>query len=176
MRDPGREPGDRAEAPLWQRWREATPASDIVMPDPLLVAAYAEGRLDETEAEPVEAWLADHPAALDDIIAARAAAAGALPEAPDDLADRAAELVAGSVVVPFPTRIIARRRTWRTAVAWSGIAASLLATSLVGFAIGNDTYFNFAGQPQAGLAAESVIHELLDPPGGLFMADEEPAT
>jgi len=52
------------------------------------------------------------------------------------------------------------------------IGASLMATSLVGFALGNDAYFNLVGQP----VAESTIHELLDPPGALFADDEEPAT
>lgn len=173
-----RDLGDKAEASLWQRWCEETPASSCAMPDPLLVAAYAEGRLDETAAEPVEAWLAEHPEALADMIAARAAAAGALPDAPGAVVARAVGLVSGGghggIVLPFPADLVARRRSWRTAAAWSGIAASLLATSLVGFAIGNDTYFNFAGQPIP--SSESAIHELLDPPGGLFTVDEEPAT
>ena len=59
------------------------------------------------------------------------------------------------------------------AIAWGGIAASLLATSLVGFALGNNAYLNLVGEPAA---AESTIHELLDPPSALFADDEEPAT
>ena len=58
------DPGDRAEAPLWRRWRAESVAPVLAMPDPLLFAAYAEGRLDESAAEPVEAWLAEHPEAL----------------------------------------------------------------------------------------------------------------
>lgn len=35
------------------------------------LAAYADGRLSEVAAGPIEAWLATHPEALDDVIAAR---------------------------------------------------------------------------------------------------------
>ena len=49
-------PGDRTESvALWQRWRlEASVAAKPAAPDPLVLAAYADGRLDEIEAEPVE--------------------------------------------------------------------------------------------------------------------------
>ena len=81
--------GERAEdAALWRRWRlDARPAPSRGAPDPLLLAAYADGRLDESEAEPVEDWLADHPEALADLIAARDAGAAAPPTAPE-CADR----------------------------------------------------------------------------------------
>src|SRR5882724_4972545 len=68
------EPMDRAEeSALWRHWRtsvvnatgEAPPA-----PDPLLLAAYAEHRLGEAAAQQVEAWLALHPEAITDVLAA----------------------------------------------------------------------------------------------------------
>jgi anti-sigma factor RsiW len=174
------EPAGRAEeAGLWRRWRLQTrPAPGSGTADgTLLLAAYAEGRLDDARAEAVEAWLADDPDALSDLIASRAAADPAALEAPEAVLARAAALVQALVqpgaanVFPFPA---ARRRGWRDAMAWSGIAASILATSLVGFALGNGAYVNLVGQPAA---QESMIHELLDPPSGIFTADEEePAT
>lgn len=171
------EPGDRArDAALWQRWRQhARPAAGEDAVDPLVLAAYAEGRLDETEAEPVEDRLADRHELQSDLIAARAAAASPLPAASEALVARAAALVgppAGATVIPFRMAAGPRRPAWRMAVAWGGIAASLLATSLGGFALGNSAYFTLVGQP----AAESTIHELLDPPSTLFADDEEPAT
>src|SRR5271170_4551770 len=132
-------PGDRADdASLWQRWRHDNhSASGGGPPDPLLLAAYAEGRLDETQAEPVEDWLAAHPEALADLIAAREASAAAPPAAPEAVIARAAALVApaDAKVVSFAAAIAVRRRSWRTAAAWSGLAASLLVTSMGGFAL-----------------------------------------
>src|SRR5882757_1376256 len=58
---------------LWRRLRGAASGSAgeaVTAPDPVLLAAYAEGRLDEAAAEPVEAWLAADPAWLEDILAA----------------------------------------------------------------------------------------------------------
>ena len=63
------------EIELWRRWqeREGPAVATLEAPDPLLIAAYAEGSLDEAAAEAVEAWLVFHPEELDDVIAARAA-------------------------------------------------------------------------------------------------------
>jgi hypothetical protein len=164
------------DAALWQRWRQhAHPATGRDAADWLALAAYAEGRLDETQAEPVEDWLAEHPEALADLTAARAAAASPLPAASEAVIARAAALVepmAGAQIIPFRTAAGPHRPAWRMAMAWSGIAASLLVTSLAGFALGNDAYLNLVGRP----AAESTIHELLDPPSVMFADDEEPAT
>lgn len=172
--------GERAaDAALWRRWRldrrsEPGPRA----PDPMLLAAYAEGRLREAEAEPVEDWLADHPSALDDVLAASTATAAADQPVPESVMLRAAALVPAAIggrstVVPFPLAVAPRRRALRTAMTWGGLAASLLVTSLVGFGIGNNAYDSLAGQPAT---VESVAHELTDPPSALFDDDEEPAT
>jgi hypothetical protein len=165
------------DAALWQRWRQqahGTVGRDAV--DPLALAAYVEGRLDETQAEPIEDWLAEHPDALADLTAARAAAAAPLPQAASEaLIARAAALVrppAGATIIPFRAAAGARP-PWRMAMAWSGIAASLLVASMGGFALGDNAYVSLVGQPAA---AESTIHELLDPPSTLFVEDEEPAS
>jgi anti-sigma factor RsiW len=162
--------GDRAEgAALWQRWRQLSQTASPyrIAPDPLVLAAYAEGRLDEHQAEPVEDWLADHPEAFEDLAAAREGADPA--SAPAAAIARAQALVtaADPKIVPFP---VARRGGWRAAVAWSGIAASLLVTSLFGFALGSNAYLGISG---ANASSDSAVHELLDPPGGLFSTDDE---
>jgi len=165
-------PGDRAaDAALWRRWRlQSQSAPGLEAPDPVLLAAYAEGRLDDAEAEPVEAWLAENPAALEDLLAAAAAGIEALPAAPERVMLRAEALVpAGSTdpgkVVPFPLVAAHRRQAWRTVVSWGALAASLLVTSFVGFGIGNDAYESLARPPTI---VESIGHELLDPPSTLF--------
>jgi anti-sigma factor RsiW len=172
MSDQGDQAGDAA---LWQRWRlQARPATEAAALD---LAAYAEGRLDESQAAPVEDWLFTQPEALAELAAARAAAeAEARPEAPEGLIARAAALVE----TPSATVVLFRRAaapplpSWRMAVAWAGIAASLFATSMVGFSIGNSAYLNFAGTGQP--AVESPLRELLDPPSAIFGDEEEPAT
>jgi len=161
---------------LWQRWHQhAHSAAEQAAPDLLALAAYAEGRLNETQAEPVEDWLAGHPEALADLAEARTAAAAPLPQAPETLIARAAALVepaAGATVIPFRTFAGRHQPPWRIAMAWGAIAASLLVTSMGGFALGDNAYLNLAGEPAT---FESTIHELLDPPNTLFVDDEEPA-
>jgi anti-sigma factor RsiW len=168
-------PGDRTEElEFWRRGRATLVGAPPV--DAVLLAAYAEGRLDETAAEPVEAWIAGNPEALDDIIAARQANRADPDAAPERLIARGAALVAGpgAAIVPFPVALAVRRRSWRDAAAWGAVAASLLATSMFGFEIGSSAYASLTTQQPA--AAESMAHELIDPPTGLFTEDEDPAT
>jgi anti-sigma factor RsiW len=171
------EPDDKAgEVALWRRWHEAAGAVETIRgfaPDALMLAAYAEDRLDEAARDRVEDWLASHPEALADIVAARGAAepGGAVPDA---VLARAMGLVFEADpqvtpgVVPF-RRPLPPARGWRRAAAWSGIAASLLATSLIGFALGNDAYMSLQGGP----TASALAPEVLDPPGGIFTTVSE---
>jgi anti-sigma factor RsiW len=137
------------ERRLWQRWRALGEESRVVEPDALLLAAYAEGRLSEAEAEPVEAWLAATPEALSDIIAGRSTYQPRLVY--ERILDRASDLVPGTAapadaeILPFRPRLPQRLPQWRTALAWSSIAASLLCASLVGFSMGSDAYANLSG-------------------------------
>ncbi|HXP30986.1 MAG TPA: hypothetical protein VN832_07840 [Stellaceae bacterium] len=168
-------PGDEAgEAALWARWRAlaaAWGAGRVPEPDALLLAAYAEGRLDEAAAASVEDWLAEEPERIADVAAARAAISAPPAVAPEGLVARAAALV-GPVdpqIVPFryPTQ---RAAGWRSVAAWGGLAASILATSLIGFALGNDAYVTLAG----GSAGESAVQDLFEPPGsGILPTMEE---
>ena len=169
------EPMDRAEenAP-WRHWRAALmSAAGEAAPDLLLLAAYAEHRLSEAEAEEVEAWLARHPEAIEDVAAAadsnaRPAAAQPTPVA---LANAMALVTAlAPKVVPFPR---AAQPVWRIAITRVAVAASLLVVSLVGFALGTDAYTNLLnGDQQAGLS-----QDLFDPPSGIFSGlGEEPSS
>ncbi len=162
------------EAALWRRWRSAAglAMAEDAGPDPLLLAAYAENRLPADAAEAVENWLVANPEAADDVLAARRAARELLPEAPLGVAGRAAALVAeGDARVVAFRRPVPRVAGWRTAVAWGGIAASLLVTSLVGFTLGSDAYVSLARREPT-----TIAHDLLDPPSGLFQSlGEEPS-
>src|SRR5215469_13672514 len=94
------------QAALWRRFR----ALDRTVRDQAAddagathdLAAYADGRLSETAAEAVEAWLTAHPEALDDLIAVRNAGDAV---ASQRIVDRATALVSGDStdgrIVPF---------------------------------------------------------------------------
>ena len=147
--------GDRDEKALWRRWA-IRGSAETAVPSALDLATYAEGRLSEAEAEPIEHWLAAHPAALKeilaDIAAARAAADHAMPAAEAAIIAAACALVPGATgnVVPLRRPVPA----WRSALAWSSVAASLVAASLVGFAMGSDAYQHLAS-PQSAEAASA---------------------
>jgi len=131
--------GDGAEQRrLWRLWR-ALPARDAAPPDALMLAAYAEGRLDEEAAETVENWLAADLDRLADVEAARALALAPALSAEGRLVARASALVD-----PATGKVVSFRRPqpagWRSALAWTSVAASLVVTSLAGFAMGSDTY------------------------------------
>ena len=152
--------GDGDERALWRRWSmrgsAATPA-----PDALELAAYAEGRLSESAAERIEHWLAAHPAGLgeilSDIAAARSATPDAMPIADAAIIAKASALVSGTRDNVVPLRRAAP--AWRNALAWSSVAASLLAASLVGFAMGSDAYQNLARTQ----TVEAASGDTLDP-------------
>ena len=156
--------GDRDEKALWRRWAVRGSAA-IPAPDALGLAAYAEGRLSEAAAEPIEQWLAAHPAALDDIFAdiaaARAAADSAMPAADAAVIAAACALVPGAVgnVVPLRRPMPA----WRNALAWSSVAASLLAASLVGFAMGSDAYEHLSSTQSAEASSTDMIDAAATP-------------
>ena len=162
------EPMDRAEEnALWRHWRTAVNAASEAAPapDPLLLAAYAEHRLGETAAETVEAWLALHPEAITDVLAAgEANIRPAVIDPPAAALARAMALVPGAESNVVPLRRPAPVATWRVAVGRVAVAASLLVVSLVGFALGNDAYTSLlSGDQQA-----AVSQDLFDPPSGIF--------
>ena len=154
--------GDRLEdgAALWRRAREGwhAAAETEAEPDALSVAAYLEGRLDETGAEAVETWMAAEPEALKSVLSARAV----LAEAPDPKTHPVPESMiarAQGVVRGRSSRGQARGQirgqtrgqtwgsTWADALlggldgllrpaAWAGAATVLLLVSVSGFELG----------------------------------------
>src|SRR6266849_305 len=125
-------PRDRTdEAALWRGWRSASASVD---------AAGAEA----------------------DALAARRAAHTETLAASPAVVARAAALVAegDAQVLPFRRpRPVGRMASWRAAALWSGMAASLLVTSLIGFTLGNSAYLTLAGG-----ASPAFGQELFDPP------------
>jgi anti-sigma factor RsiW len=160
MTDKGAGSQDRR---LWQRWQALGEESRVAEPDAMLLAAYAEGRLDETEAETVEAWLAATPEAVSDVIAARSTYRRPPRAVYEHILGKASDLVpgaatpAGAEILPFRPRRSHRLPQWRAALAWSSIAASLLCASLVGFSMGSDAYMNLAGASAGDSAASDGL-------------------
>ena len=163
------EPMDKAaEIALWRQWRkamvdaagEAAPA-----PDPLLLAAYAEHRLSETVADEVEAWLALHPEALADVLAAQDSNVPASVQLSKAALVRAMGLVSALQVkvVPF-RRTVRPAPAWRVAMGRVAVAASLLVVSLIGFTLGTDAYTNLLSGGQSA----ALSQDLFDAPAGIF--------
>ena len=161
--------GDEQERLMWQRWRAGARAASPA-PDALQLAAYAEGRLDETAAEAVENFLAAYPDALNDIAAARTAIETPAIGASDDIITKACALVPArntrETVVPFRGATV----RWHSALAWGSIAASLMAASFVGFTAGSDAYRTLAPTQ----ASESLTGDGLESSAGLevYFADD----
>jgi hypothetical protein len=164
------EPMDKAEEiALWRHWRramvesagEAAPA-----PDPLLLAAYAEHRLSETAADEVAAWLALHPEALADVLAAQDSDVVQALVRPS----KAALVRAMGLVPALQSKVVPLRRTVRPAPAWRvamgrvAVAASLLVVSLIGFTLGTDAYTNLLSGGQSA----ALSQDLFDAPAGIF--------
>ncbi len=133
---------DREDRALWRRWRDTTDLT-AAEPDALALAAYAEGRLDEAAAEAVELWLAEHPESIGDIVAARAIGQRPPRLVFNNIVAHASELVPGSEnVVAFRRPAVS---SWRNALAWASIAASLVLVSFGGFSMGSSAYANLSG-------------------------------
>lgn len=160
---------------LWQRWQALGGKGTAREPDSLSIAAYAEGRLSEGEAEAVEAWLAARPEAVDDIVAARVFDRRPPRVTFEHALIRACNLVPGTVPAAQPTATVLSfgRRVapqLRTALAWSSIAASLVCASLVGFSMGSDAYASLSGTQ----TVDTASGEGLDTPPSLdsYFSDE----
>ncbi|HUK08362.1 MAG TPA: hypothetical protein VLX09_10875 [Stellaceae bacterium] len=165
-------------AALWRQWQGARHGGDGAgprAPEPLLLAAYAEHRLSEASAAGVEAWLAENSEGIEDLIAAHAVLDQ--PEAASaQVIERALSLVpaSGINVVPFE-RPRPRVTGLRLALAWSGMAASIAATGLVGFVLGSDAYSSFTGTDQDSQI--SLSQQLFTPPTSILGdPGEEPNT
>ena len=164
------------EAALWRRFRALERESGMKVKDlgdPLTLAAYAEGRLGTKAVEAVETFLAAKPEIIGDILAARAAVQATAPAASEAMITRAAALVASRAAPTIDPRVVpfrhapVQRSEWRVTLSRLAIAASLVITGLVGFALGSDTYGNFAQS-----RAESSAPDLFDQPAGIFSGED----
>ncbi|MDJ0946863.1 MAG: hypothetical protein QNJ30_25725 [Kiloniellales bacterium] len=156
---------DRA---LWQKarngWAGGSEAADDV--DPLLLAAYLDGRLDAEEAAALEARLAADPVALDLMAASRGAlAAGPAEAVPESLLRRAEGLVRPAPAAPRKGRLagLAAAFLMPGQAAWAGFAAAVMLASLAGFELGQIGLDNAAIVTSA--LGEEVRHGL-DPLNG----------
>jgi hypothetical protein len=158
---------------LYERWRshESVPVEPVADLDPILLAAYLDGRLSEAEAAPLERLLAADAAALDDLLASMSPIAPEIPSA--SLIARAQSLVpasapmaapASATILPFtPRPAPPRPRSVNAWAAWGAVAASLVLISLVGFDLGMQTARNF---DETSGAATSI--DILDQSSGLL--------
>jgi hypothetical protein len=167
---------NQGDAALWRRWQLAAAGETAAGATPLaaepeasILAAYAEYRLPgfEGDAEAdatlraVEAWLSSNPDTLGDVLAAR----GVMAETETVSAaaiDRAMRLVVDAE--DGAISLSPRRGGWRRSVAWGGIAAGLVAASIVGFSVGLDDVLSLASAGKV----QSMDQELLGPPGALL--------
>ena len=133
----------RDGAGLWARARPDWGAAHTPeTPNPLMLAAYLDGTLDEAGRETVEAWMAATPEALELMIAARAELGQAPGAAPENLVSRAQGLVRAPLRVSVGLGAWLRGligfepEAWRP-LAWAGVTAALLVVvSAGGFELG----------------------------------------
>ena len=162
---------DRA---LWQRARTDLsgdlPPDDAV--DPMLIAAYLDGSLDDAERAALERRLLGDPDGLDLVIASRQALdAGPADHVPEAVFDRAEGLVRAA-----PTEsdgLFRRVGAWLTAnetapvaAAWSAAVASFVVACVVGFALGESSYESLATIAEV-LSSETGLG--LDASAGLML-------
>jgi anti-sigma factor RsiW len=151
------------DARLWARardgWRETMPPAPE--PDPLVLAAYLDGSLDEAARAQVEAWMAGSPDALDLAMAARDALVAGPAPPPDSLIARASGLVRtqdskGAGTSGGPSSWFAELfspAAWTRPAGWAGSAAAILIACLIGFELGR------AGSAQYGAGDIQLAEE-----------------
>ncbi len=156
---------DRA---LWQKarngWTGGSETAEDV--DPLLLAAYLDGRLDAEDSAALEARLAADPVALDLMAASgQAVAAGPADVVPETLLRRAEGLVRPAPVTPRKGVLAGLAAAFRlpNQAAWAGFAAAVMLASLAGFELGQIGLDNAA--TVASALGEEVRHGL-DPLNG----------
>jgi len=133
-----------ADKVLWRTARRDLPQPAAPEEAELLIAGYLDGSLDEAARERVEAWLARDEAALDLLLASRAA----LQDAPEATAVPAAAIERAQGMVRAPVRVASPsglggllaplRALWQPA--GMAAAAACLLACVVGFELGRSGY------------------------------------
>ncbi len=154
----------------WRRRREREASTGNMVRDDaeqmLDLAAFADGRLDDDASRRIAALIVQDSDAAADIAAARALDETALPRADERVIARAAALVDRSgefgQVISFPLRQPAPPQGWRSATAWSSLAAAIALASWLGFDLGSGTSLL---RPHSDAAVEdAAANGLLDSP------------
>lgn len=159
--------GGAADRAVWLR-SQATEASGDEAERFLDLAAFAEGRLEDEDAERIAALLAADQEAASDVAAARAP----VPPLADSAAvTRAIARACALVTVPAPERgrllLFAgpapRRRAARGLARWAGLAAALAVVGWFGFAMGSNASLALGTPSQP-----SFLTQLVDPDTGIL--------
>ncbi|WP_375593912.1 hypothetical protein ABWI00_17930 [Algihabitans albus] len=141
--------GGRAARDLWGRVAQvpvaqvpvAQTADPAERPEPALLAAWLDGSLGEAEAAPIEAWLAQAPGAVEDVVLLRDAVGSdeRTPAAPPS-----AFIERAQAIVRAPAKVKVERDSWLGAlwgaplVRWGGVAALAVVIGFGGFQMGNE--------------------------------------
>jgi len=135
-------------------WRRVAPRPEAgFAPDPGIIAAWLEGRLNDAELAAMDQRLADSPEWLEAAVLARTATEGADEEVvPQSIVARACELSPNAVPVRQPQNSIFQLLVsrWLEAITTAG---AVVTTGLLGFMLGQSTIENFA-HTEALLATE----------------------
>lgn len=158
--------GWAADRAVWLR-SQATEAPGDEAERFLDLAAFAEGRLEDEDAERIAALLATDPQAASDVAAARAP----LPPVADSAAvTRAIARACALMAVPAPERgrllLFARplrRRAVRGMAGWASLAAALAVVGWFGFAMGSNASLALGAPRQP-----SFLTQLVDPDTGVL--------
>jgi anti-sigma factor RsiW len=161
---------DRA---LWLR-SQATAAPDNEFERFLDLAAFADGQLDDEEAERVAALLAADPEVASDVAAAVSAKGNWAPvvefgrnaEIKRVIARACALASPGYGGMPLFARPALRLGAMRGLAEWTSLAAALAMVGWFGFAMGSDASLAFAQSAQ--VSEPSIVHELTDPDNGVL--------
>jgi hypothetical protein len=157
--------GTPTDREIWRRSQEIEAVPDEA--DHLMdLAAFADNRLDDDDADRIAALIARDGIAAEDIAVARMLA-GATMLAADAAAVAWAEALVGenrrdhpeAELIAFPRRPTMVRR-WYSAASWSGLAAAIVLAGWVGFDLGSGLS---AAPPPARAADEVSASDLLDP-------------
>lgn len=146
------------DAAVWRRAKgEFAMNGTPCRPEPIVLAAYVEGRANGDEVQQVEAWLAGDPEAPALVASLR----GALrdpkraPEVPQTVIARA------QAIVRRPgTEVRERGTSWGlfpgAGLQWSAVAALMLLIAVAGFEVGRSGGATLAEEPEATFLAADL--------------------
>ncbi|MEX1306414.1 MAG: hypothetical protein WEA84_14765 [Rhodovibrionaceae bacterium] len=152
---------------LWQRaaaaWGEESAAEHDL--DPLLLAAYLDGTLDEQETAALEARLAAEPELLETWLSAHAVLSETPEAAPQSVISRAQDIVGA------PGRADRAGRSWLAGwlqpLGWAAVCALALVVTGAGFEIGREGYD--AVVEVQSLMSETLAFDFSDPASDLLL-------